>query len=164
MKRFGKRTLVLLAAVSAAAVAAVGGYAYFTSSGSGSGSATVGTDTPWQVTTAAATGGPLTPGGPVQTVGYTVKNNSTGNQQLSSVVVSVATSIGGAWDGPGSCSAADFSVSGAAAGATYTHTALAQLFGPGGSDSASVTVRMVETGANQNDCRNAVVPLYFAAS
>ena len=33
MKRFGKRTRVLLAVVSAAVVAAVGGYAYFTTTG-----------------------------------------------------------------------------------------------------------------------------------
>ena len=163
MKRFGKRTLILLAVVGAAVFAAVAGYAYWTSSGSGSGSATVGTDTPWQVDVDAATGGPLTPGGPLQTVGYTVTNNSTGNQYLAGVTVSVANADGSAWDGPGTCSAADFSVNGAAAGAPYDHTALAQTFGPGGSSSASVTVRMVDTGVNQNDCRLATVPLRLVA-
>ena len=84
------------------------------SSGSGSGSATVGTDTPWQVDVDAALGGPLTPGGPVQTVGYTVTNNSSGNQYLAGVTVSVDKNANGsAWDGPGNCSAADFSVNGA---------------------------------------------------
>jgi hypothetical protein len=163
MKRFGKRTVVLLAVVSAAVLAAVAGYAYWTSSGSGSGSATVGTDTPWQVDVAAATGGPLTPGGPYQTVGYSVTNNSTGNQYLAGVPVSVANPDGSAWDGPGNCSAADFSVNGAAAGASYNHVALGQTCGPGGSGSSSVTVQMVDTGVNQNDCRTATVPLRFVA-
>jgi hypothetical protein len=163
MKRFGKKTVVLLAVVGVAVCAAVAGYAYWTSSGSGSGSATVGTDTPWQVDVDAAVGGPLTPDGPVQTVGYTVTNNGSGHQYLAGVTVSVENANGSAWDGPGNCSAADFSVNGAPAGASYNHTALAQTFGAGGSSSASVTVQMVDTGANQNDCRLATVPLHFVA-
>ncbi len=162
MKRFGKRAWVGLAAIAAAAIAVVGGYAYWTSTGSGSGSVTVGTDTPWQVDTAAASGGPLTPGGPVETVGYTVTNNSTGNQALAGVTVSVANSDGSVWSS-GSCSAADFSVNGAPAGTSAYHTALAQTFGPGASDSASVTVQMVDTGVDQNDCRGLTVPLRFVA-
>jgi hypothetical protein len=163
MKKSGKRTWIALVAILAVAVAAVGGYAYWTSTGSGSGSVTVGTDTPWQVEVAAATGGPLTPGGPYQTVGYTVTNNGSGNQALAGVTVSVAESDGSAWDGPGNCSAADFSVNGAPAGTAAYATALAQVFGPGGSSSASVTVQMVETNANQNDCRTAHPPLLFVA-
>jgi hypothetical protein len=163
MKKFGKRTWIALVAVLAVAVAAVGGYAYWTSTGSGSGSVTVGTDTPWQVDVSPASGAPLAPGGPVQVVGYTVTNNGSGNQALSGVTVSVAESNGSAWDGPGNCSAADFSVNGAPAGTAAFTTALAQVFGAGGSSSASVTVQMVETNANQNDCRNAHPPLLFVA-
>jgi hypothetical protein len=164
MKRISKRTAVLLAVVAAAVMAAVGAYAYWTTTGTGSGTATVGTDTPWQVDTAAATGGPLTPGGPSQTVGYTVTNNSTGHQLLSNVAISVANSDGSAWDGPGTCSAADFEVNGAAAGTAYDHTALAQNFAPGAAHASSITIQMIDTGVNQNDCRNAVVPLYLFAS
>ncbi len=164
MKRFGKRTVVLLAVVSAAFVAAVAGYAYWTTTGTGAGSATVGTDTPWDVDTLAATGGPLTPGGPSQTVGYSVTNPSSGHQSLSNVAVKVANNDGSAWDGPGNCSAADFSVNGAGASATYNHGALAQNFAPGASHSSSFTIQMLDTGVNQNDCRLATVPLYLLAS
>jgi hypothetical protein len=159
-----KKGIALLAVVAVAAISAVGAYAYFTTTGSGTGSATVGTDTPWQVDTAAATGGPLTPGGPSQTVGYTVTNNSTGHQSLANVAIKVANANGSAWDGPGTCSAADFSVNSAAAGATYDDTTLAQNFAPGASDSTSITIQMIDTGSNQDDCKTATVPLHLYAS
>src|SRR4051794_33657469 len=103
-------------AVAGGMVAMTGvGYAFFTSSGSGSGTATVGTDTAWEVTTDAATGGALTPNGPTDTVVINVKNNNSGAQQLQSLAISVANSDGSAWDGTGTCSASDFSVGGEAA-------------------------------------------------
>jgi hypothetical protein len=159
-----KRAWVLVGIVAVAATAAVSGYAYWTSTGEGSGSATVGTDTPWQVDTVPATGGPLTPGGPSQTVGYTVTNNSTGHQNLANVAISVANADGSSWDGPGTCSAADFEVNGAAAGTAYDDTTLAQNFAPSAAFSTSIDIQMIDTGVNQNDCRNATVPLYLFAS
>jgi hypothetical protein len=166
MKKFlvSKKGIALFVAAIAVAVAAFGAYAYFTTTGSGTGSATVGTDTPWQVDTDAATGGPLTPGGPSQTVGYTITNNSTGHQNLANVAISVANADGSAWDGPGNCSAADFEVNGAAAGTAYDDTTLAQNFAPGADDSTSITIQMIDTGANQDDCKTATVPLYLYAS
>ena len=82
MNKIGKRGWILLAFAIVAAIAAVGGYAYFTSTGTGSGSGSIGTSTAWQVTTDAAVGTALMPGGPSQTVGYHVKNNSTGFQRM----------------------------------------------------------------------------------
>ena len=164
MKKVSKRALVLLAVAGVAIVAALGAYAYFTTTGTGSGSATVGTDTPWQVDTDAATGGPLTPDGPSQTVSYTVTNNSSGHQSLANVAISVANADGSAWDGPGNCSAADFEVNGAAAGTAYDDTELAQNFAPGGSDTGTVTIQMIDTGVNQDACKDAIVPLYLFAS
>jgi hypothetical protein len=162
--RLKKRTMVLLGAAVVAIGLAVGAYAYWTSTGSGTGSAAVGTDTPWQVDTDPATGGPLTPGGPLQTVGYTVTNNSTGSQSLANVAISVANSDGSPWDGPGTCSAADFEVNGAAAGTAYDDTTLAGTFLAGADNSTSIDIQMIDTTVNQNDCRNATVPLYLFAS
>ena len=163
MKRFGKRTVVVLAVAVAASVAAVAGYAFWTSTGSGSGSASTGTSGAWQVTSQSPQGVALVPGGPAQTVQYTVTNTGAGDQVLAGVMVSVANGDGSPWT-PGGCSAADFSVNGQSAGSPHFHTALAQTFGPGGSSSATVSVRLVETGANQNGCKSLTVPLHFAAS
>jgi hypothetical protein len=169
--------LVLLAVV--AAVAAVGGYAYWTSTGTGTGSAAVGTSTVWQVTTLAYAGGPLTPGGgsgTYETVAYNVTNNSTGQQSLANVNVKVAQSDGSAWSAQANgakpaCTAADFqlSVDGgttwAAAGASANDTALAGNRAPGSTTSnATITIRMVDNGANQDNCKSQTVPLYLSAS
>ena len=162
MKRRGRRALALLATGLIAVSVATAGYAWWSAAGTGAGAVATGTDTPWQVTTGAATGGPLTPDGPAQTVPYTVTNNSTGNQYLESVTVSVANADGTPWS-TGTCDANDFRVVGAAPGAALVHTALQQTFGPGGSDSATVEVQLVDTGDNQNDCKSAAVPLYLVA-
>lgn len=173
-----KRSLILLALFAlAAVVAAVGGYAYFTSTGTGTGSATVGTSTTWQVTTAAAAGGPLTPGGAAgtyQTVGYTVKNNSTGKQSLADVNVKIAQSDGSAWSQQSNvakpaCTAADFqlSVDGttfSAAGAAANDTSATGNLAPGATATGTITIRMVDSGANQDNCKSLTVPLYLAAS
>jgi hypothetical protein len=166
-----KKGVSLLAALAVVAIAAVGAYAYFSSTGHGSGTASVGTSAGWAVTTGAATGGPLTPGGATETVAYHVKNNSTGNQQLNSVAISVANNDGTPWTAVAGCSKNDFALDAAAAGATQTDTLNVNL-APGATYDGTITVAMVNrqdtvagdgTG-NQDGCKNATVPLYLAAS
>lgn len=163
MKRRGRRAAVLLVTGVVALSAAVAGYAYWTDSGASSGSASVGTTSPWEVTVSPATGSALYPGGNVQTVQYTVTNTGTVDQKLNNVTVSVANSDASVWTS-GSCAAGDFSVNGATPGTPYVATGLADLYGPGGSQTGSVQVSMVDTGSVQNDCKGVTVPLYFAAS
>jgi hypothetical protein len=164
MLHFTKKRALVVGVVASLALAA-GAYAYFTSTGTGSGSATVGTSTAWTITNNGTTGPALTPGGLTeQTMAYSVTNPSTGQQNLAKVTVSVANANGSAWDGPGSCSAADFSVNGAAAGATYDDLENAGNLAPGAVVNNTVTLKMVDTGANQDDCKAASVPLYLAAS
>jgi len=167
--RFKKRTWVLTAIVAVvAAMASIGAYAYFTSTGSGTGSATVGSDSAWTVGQTGTTGGPLYPDpaigtGNIQTKSYSVTNPSAGNQNLTDVKVSVANSDGSPWSS-GLCTKNDFSVGGAAVGATYTDADSTGTFTAGETRNDSVTVQMIDNGANQNDCRGLTVPLYFFAS
>ena len=153
------------AGVAAAALVAMTGvgYAYWTSDGNGSGSATVGTDTPWQVTTDAAVGAALTPGGPTDTVDVHVKNNGSGVQRLEKLEVSVANSDGTTWDPTGTCSAADFSIGGEAGGVAHSETYTDDL-ASGETSTHTFSIQMIDTGANQDDCRTATVPLYVVAS
>jgi hypothetical protein len=164
MKLLRNRKLVALMATLALGATAVAGYAYFTSTGSGSGSALVGTSTAWEVNTSAYTGGPLTPAGPTETVGYSVKNNSTGQQSLANVAIKVANADGSTWTSVPGCSASDFSISGAAAGATFNDTAPAANVAAGATRTGSVTIQMVDTLTNQDGCKNATVPLYLSAT
>jgi hypothetical protein len=163
MRRFGRKGIIASIATVAVLGSAVAAYAYFTSSGSGSGSASVGTSMTWAVTTGAASGGPLTPGGPTQTVAYHVKNNSTGYQKLQNVAISVANNDGTDWTAVAGCSKDDFKLDAAAAGATQTDTPNVDL-APGATYDGSVTIQMVDTGLNQDGCKNATVPLYLSAS
>jgi hypothetical protein len=170
MKKFltSKKGIVLLATSVAAVVAAMGAYAYFTSTGSGTGNATVGTDSSWAVGQTGLAGGPLYPDaaigtGNIETATYTVKNPSAGNQLLTDVKVKVANADGTPWTS-GTCNASDFSVGGAAVGATYTDSDSAGDFLAGQTKTDTVTVQMIDNNANQNDCRTLSVPLYFFAS
>jgi hypothetical protein len=98
-----RKAIVLLAVLTALIAAAVGAYAYFTSSGSGTGSATVGSSSTWTVgQTGVTSGGPLLPDaaigtGNIQTNAYHVQNTGSGAQYLTNVAIKVAKSDGSAW-------------------------------------------------------------------
>jgi len=164
-----KGLAALIASVVAVGAMAFGAYAYFTSTGSGTGSATVGTDSAWTVGQTGSTGAAnLYPdttigAGSIQTKTYDITNPSAGHQNLTSVTVKVANADGSPWTS-GTCSKSDFSVGGAAPGATYTDTDSAGNFAGGETRSDTVTVQMIDSGSNQNDCRGLTVPLYFFAS
>jgi hypothetical protein len=160
MSMFATRKKRVVAVAAVLAIAAVGGgiaFAYWTSTGTGTGSATTGTSTNFVVTSTAPTGGPLTPGGPTETIAITVNNPGTGSENLSSVVASVAKADGTAWTAVTGCSAADYSV-GTTTGFTYGTLAA------GASVTGSVAITMNNLGTNQDGCKNAAVPLYIVAS
>lgn len=148
------------AVVAGAALVGLAGsgtaYAYWTTSGSGTGSATTGTSSTFVVTTDAATGGLLTPGGPTDTVAFHVTNNNTGVQHLSAVSVIVAGAGGAAWTAVANCSAADYTVG------TPVFTAGDVI--AGATVDGTVTIKMNNLGTSQDGCKLATVPLYVSAS
>jgi hypothetical protein len=180
MSRFSDmklRTKIAVGTALGAAVLAGGGlaFAYFTSTGTGTGSAVVGSATNWTVgESGTPTGGPLYPdasvgGANIQTDSYTVTNAGHGSQNLTSVVISVANSNGSAWSSQANgslpaCTAADFSVGGLTAGNPWTDSSLAGDFTSGQSKTGTVTIEMIDSGKNQNNCQGVTVPLYFSAS
>lgn len=142
-----------------AAVLIIGGggaaFAYWSSSGAGTGTATTGTSSAFVVTTDPPTGDPLVPGGDPQTIAFTVSNPSDVPLTLTSVVVTVANTDGTEWLDVIGCSADD-----------YTLGTPVVTFGEiaGGADVAgTVTVSMVNSGSNQDACKDEPVPLYFVA-
>ena len=149
---------IAIIAIAAALVLGGGGaaFAYWTSSGSGTGTATTGTSTALTVSSSAPTGGPLSPGGPTQTVAFSVTNPGTGGQALASVVVTVASAGGVAWTAVPGCSAADYTVG--------TPTITYGTIAGGASTPGTVTVTMISRVTNQDACQGVTVPLYFVAS
>jgi hypothetical protein len=159
MRKFSKRTKRISTAVAVVAVVGAGGgaaWAYWLSSGSGSGSATTGSPTAFTVAEGTVTGGVLTPGGVTDSVPFTVTNPGTGNQHLTSVVVTVAGAGGATWTAVAGCSSADYAVGTPVI--TYGNIT------PLGTLSGTVTIQMNNTASNQVGCIAATVPLYFAAS
>lgn len=145
-----KRVVVALSAVAVLALAA-GAYAYFSSSGSGGGQATVGSSSPFNVTVAAPTGGPLYPGSGTENLSYTIKNPSAGTQNLSTTSASVASLNGDITHGGTElvgCKSSWFS-------ATNNAPAYGPLAG-GASATGSVDVTMPNnTTDNQDKCQGA---------
>ncbi|MEA9986464.1 hypothetical protein [Subtercola sp. RTI3] len=158
MSRFTSSKKRIAVIVTAAVLVLAGGgaaFAYWTSTGSGVGSATTGTDTAFTIASTTA-GSALTPGGPTDTVTFIVTNPGTGNQNLTAITAAVATSTGAAWTTVPGCSAADYTVG--------TPVVIFGTIAPAGTLTGTVTITMNNTAANQNACRGAAVPLYFAAS
>lgn len=156
--RLGSTKKRLTVIVVTAALILLGGgaaFAYWTSTGTGSGSATTGTSEDFVVDSGTATGGPLTPGGPSQTVPISVTNPGSGVQNLASVIVTVANDDGTAWTAVPGCSADDYTVG----TPVFTYGPIA----PSGVLNGSVTITMDETGISQDACKNAIVPLYIVA-
>jgi predicted ribosomally synthesized peptide with SipW-like signal peptide len=162
-----KKGIAGILAVAMLGIAAVGAYAYFTDSGTGTGSATVGTSDPWSVHVANTVPTPLFPGSAADSQTYEVTNDGDGNQLLNAVSIRIAEANGDPWDGNGTCSSDDFEINSAGPGATDTTTygSPSGAFAPNdGTGPVAFTVRMVETGANQDDCKNETPPILVTAS
>jgi hypothetical protein len=153
MRRFSKKQLVV--AGVAAGVLATGGVAlaYWTSTGSGAGSATTGSSSAFDVVVQNVNLADLSPGGPSDTVGFTVTNNNSGHQLLSSTSASVVDTSDPA------CTAANFQVS-----PTSLNSGGYGDLPSGGSVAGTFTVQMIDTGVNQDACQNVTVHLRVDAS
>lgn len=147
-------------------VAGVGtAWAYWSSTGTGNGSATTGTSSSFAVSVDNLNLANLTPGGPSDTVHYTVANNGSGAQNLTQVVVKVDPTWAAKADATKpACTAADFKIGSAAAGASFTDVAIAKELAAGTSNSSSAALQMVDNAtANQDNCQGVTVPLIVNA-
>lgn len=154
--------------ITTAAMLAIGGgaaFAYWSAAGTSNTTTAAGTSTAFTIANQAATGTPLSPGAPAQTIQLTVTNPGTGVQNLKSLVATVANTDGSAWTAgttPLTCTAADFTVG----GFTVNNTAFSATDIPaGGSVTGTVTLQMNNRAdVNQDACKSATVPLHFVAS
>ncbi|HXC79296.1 MAG TPA: hypothetical protein VNU19_19860 [Candidatus Acidoferrum sp.] len=158
MPRLTNKKFVIGVAVAAAIVAVGGGtaLAYWTTTGNGTGSATTGTSSNFVVTSDAAVGNPLTPGGPTDTITFHVKNTNSGVQHLNAVAVTVANNDGTTWTAVSGCSASDYTIG--------TPVFTAGDIASGTTVNGTVTITMNNLGTPQDGCKNAAVPLYIVAS
>jgi hypothetical protein len=145
--------------VTTAAMVAVGGgaaFAYWTATGTGNTTTAAGTSSNFTISSSVA-GGALSPGGPTQTVTFTVTNPGTGVQKLSTVAATVAATDGSAWTAVTGCTKDDFAVG------TPSFT-VTEIPANGGTVTGTVTLQMIDrTGVNQDGCKGATVPVHFVA-
>ncbi len=176
-KHFTKKRVIVLAVAALAIGIGTGAYAFFNSSGHGTGAVAVGHSGAFTVTVNLATGGPMLPGGGESTymeVTYTVANQTAAALQLNKVTISIADADGNPWSvqtdlGKPACTAADFELAVGAAGAFAAPpiddmTVARNPLAAGDMVGSRVRVRMIETHVNQDNCQDATVPLYLAAS
>jgi hypothetical protein len=148
MKYFpkSKKGLVLLATMVAAVVAAVGGYAYFTSMGTGSGNATVGSSSNIVISndTPAAQ---LFPGGADVTLPVHLQNPGGGNEYVATVSGTVANN--------GSCLGSWFTVDPITYNAEVNHGATANT---------STLVRMSDAATSQDACQGKTLTINWSSN
>lgn len=148
--RIGKTKLIAVGAATAAATLAIGGYAYFTSSGSGTGTATVGSTA--AVALHGTTAGSLYPG-TSSTVSFTLDNPSTGHQFLNTIhLAGVTADVGHA-----SCDVTDFTMPNVTANQDFPA-------GNGQTVNATGTLSMANTAVNQDACQGATLTLNLTSN
>jgi hypothetical protein len=147
-----RRKLFLAGAVVLALCLAIAGYAYWTQGGSGSGSATAGTTSNITVNQTSSVSG-LYPGGPAASLSGNFDNPNPGLVHISSITATVS-SVSGA--GPG-CSSSDFSIGGSSGANTVPS-------GNGSGSWSGLTIQMVESGSNQDDCKGATANIAYTAN
>ena len=160
LRRFTKKRFALALPAIAALALAAGAYAYFSGGGGGTGTASVGATKGFAVTVASDSSGSLYPGYGAETLGYTVKNNSTGTQNLAATNVVVAA------DGSGNITSGGKAVTGCQASwfnATDTAPAYGEIQG-GQSATGHVTVTMKDVNVSQDACQNASPDISVTAS
>jgi hypothetical protein len=162
LRRFTRKRAVVALTIVAVLAVAGGALAYFSSSGSGTGQASVGKSTALTVNVSSDSSGSLYPGSGTETLTYTVKNPSSGAQNLSATSTSVASLNGDITQGGvelTGCKVSWF---------TATNTAptpLPQnLAGGATSTAGSVAVAMIDSGTNQDVCQNAKPDISVSAS
>ena len=137
-------------------VAAVGAYAYWTNSGSGSGSAATGTNVAVTVVQTSTVSG-LSPGSTPQALSGNFNNTNATPVYVTSVTASIASITGSV--GTPACTAADYQIN--------SPTALVNAEVPSGTAVGSwsgPTIEMLNTGANQDACKNATVNLTYTSA
>lgn len=140
---------ILLLALS---VAAVAGYAYWTAGGSGSGTADAGTTSALTVNqTTTVTG--LYPGGPAQALSGNFDNPNAFGVYVADVSGSISSVS------PAGCAVSNFQLGGSPVTVNATVPS-----GVGVGSWSGMSVELLETGVNQDICKNATVTISYTAT
>jgi len=154
-----KRTAVVATGLALVLATAAIAFAYWTQSGSGSGSASTGDTTAITVNqTSAVTG--LYPGGPAEPLSGDFDNPNDGPIFVHQVAAVLSSVSGGAQDSSlPACTTADFALTGSP---VTVDTEIAS--GNGVGSWSGMTIRLLDTSANQDNCKNATVHITYSSN
>lgn len=152
MKRFSKRTWVLIGVVLALGMSAIGAYAYWTTTGSGNGSATVAASN-GTVTLHGTAPTNLYPGGS-SSVTFTADNSGGSNLFVGTIHLGSVTADAG----HASCNTADFTM------ADVTSNTMVPAGQTGYALTGSGTLQYANTSANQDACKGASLTLNLTSN
>jgi hypothetical protein len=148
-----RRRIAILALLVVGVIAATGAYAFWTLGGSGSGTAQTGTANDVTVNQTSTVSG-LYPGGPAQGL-----SGNFDNPNANAVVVSnVAASVTGTSNA--GCGAGNFAIGGSS---TIGGGGVVPS-GTGTGSWSGLTLQLLETGVNQDACKNVTVNIAYTAS
>jgi len=149
-----RRRMLILALLVVGVIAATGAYAFWTLGGTGSGTAQTGTANDVTVNqTSTVTG--LYPGGPAQGL-----SGNFDNPNANAVVVSNVSAVVTGTSAGASCDSSNFAIGGASAigGGGVVPS------GTGQGSWTGLTLRLLDTGVNQDACKNVTVNITYTAS
>ena len=156
MSKFTKKKK-LLALLTAALVLGVGGtaFAYWTAGGSGTGAADTGTSANVTIVQTAFTPDALYPGGAAVALSGTFTNPNSGPVYVAQVTVAITPS----WSTGGAlpCTPADFVL-------TQPTATNADVLVNDTSTWGGATIQMLNTGLNQDNCKNVQPPLLYTSN
>jgi len=152
-RRLARPKIGAIAAVCVLLTAA-GAYAYWTQGGSGAGSAVTGTNEAVTINQTSVVAG-LYPGGPPQPISGDFTNGNDSAVHVASVTVAFGSLEGS----PAGCSSADYQIN----NATATVNAQIPSGDPVGSWSGP-SIQMLNSGSDQNGCKNATINLSFTST
>jgi hypothetical protein len=157
MKRFSKRTWIIVGVAAIVAASAIGAYAYWTVSGSGSGSASTAAGSVAVTVNQTSSSSGLYPGGSVALSGN-FTNPASFSQYVTSVSASIANFSLQADNTKPPCTQADFSLSG-------SPTAVGANVAPGtGGSWSGITLSMTNAATNQDNCKSVTVPVNYTSN
>jgi hypothetical protein len=152
-----RRRIFLLAGVVVVLGIAIGAYAYWTQSGTGTGTATADTTSAITVNQTSSVSG-LYPGGPAATLSGNFTNPSASAVNISSITAVVSSISNGSSDATKpACTPADFSIGGSVGTTTVPS-------GTGVGSWTGLTIQMVNTAANQDNCKGATANITYTAN
>jgi hypothetical protein len=161
--RITKRRAVVAAATTSVVVLGVtAAYAYWTSSGTGSGTAAAGTSTTVTVLQTNATITGLSPGGTAVALSGAFDNSASGSTPVKVgpvTATSVTVDSGHSACVPGNMTTGNIVMGGSDPGAPHTLATGTPVDAWSG-----LTIRLAETGANQDPCKGATFTINYAVS